>query len=84
MIRRTRKTCSLELHGNMGQYATVIDVFHTLFLLPIWAFPEGREYLKNGTPAGLSPEGELIPTNGTPERLSLSGSHGQRPWVYAH
>jgi hypothetical protein len=52
----------------MGQYATVVEVFHTLFLLPVRAFPGGRAYLKNGTP----------------ERLSLSGSHGQRPWVYAH
>jgi len=24
----------------------------------------------------------FVPFNGSPERLSLSGSHGQRPWVY--
>jgi hypothetical protein len=42
-------------------------IVHTLFLPPSKGFPM---------------EGERTPTKGTPERLSLSGSHGQRPWVY--
>jgi hypothetical protein len=41
-------------------------IVHTLFLLPSKGFPM---------------EGERISIDGTPERLSLSGSHGQRPWV---
>ena len=38
MTSLERKTCSLELHGNMDQYAMVVQVFHTLFLLPMLAF----------------------------------------------
>ncbi len=43
-----------------------LKVMHMLFLQPNRAFPGGRAYC----------------INSTPDRQSLSGSHGQRPWLY--
>ena len=53
----------LALPTHMRQ---TFKVFHTLFLLPIRAFPGGRDHL----------------IFGSPERLNLQGSHGQWPWVW--